>query len=382
MKKLRIAFISDAVYPYNKGGKESRLFELSRRLAAQGQDVTVYCMKWWKSSAAPAYDGVKYEAICPLLPLYAGERRSIIQGILFGISCFSMVGKNFDIADVDHMPFFPLYSMKIVCWLKRKPMVATWHEVWGEKYWNEYLGGWKATVAWWMEKWSVFCPDAIVAVSQMTTERLKKLLSCNGPIYCLKNGVNSTKIHSIKPDERTSDVFYAGRLLKHKNIDVLLYAFQLLHAKHPQWRLRIVGEGPEKERLLSLTRRLGLSAVLTFHPFHDDVSVTHSLMKSAKVYALPSTREGFGLAVLEANASGLPVVTVNAADNAAQYLIDPHKRNGVVVSLSAKEIARGIEEAMAYYPVDSGWVDKEYSWDTVSSRILEHYHDLNTAWKQ
>src|SRR5688572_4712282 len=102
MKKLNIAIVSDAIYPYNKGGKEKRIFEISTRLAKAGHEVHIYCMKWWGAdrrlsppasaarqgrNAQPINDnhrmenGVHLHAISPLYPLYSGQRRSIKQAL-------------------------------------------------------------------------------------------------------------------------------------------------------------------------------------------------------------------------------------------------------------------------------------------------------------
>ncbi len=131
---MRIAFVSDAIYPYNKGGKEKRLYDISTRLAKLGHDVHIYCMKWWDTKENDRVEhGVHLHAISPLLDLYTGKRRSIRQGLLFGISCLKLIKENWDIIDVDHMPFFPVIFTKVVCVLKRKKMIASWHEVWGKK---------------------------------------------------------------------------------------------------------------------------------------------------------------------------------------------------------------------------------------------------------
>jgi glycosyltransferase involved in cell wall biosynthesis len=91
--------------------------------------------------------------------------------------------------------------------------------------------------------------------------------------------------------------------------------------------------------LEQLVSDLGLRANIEFVDFmanHDDL---FSLMKSSKVFVLPSEREGFGLVVLEANACGLPVVTVSHPENAAQRLI-LEGENGFVTSLDAAGLAR------------------------------------------
>ena len=138
---MRVAIVSDAVYPYHKGGKERRFFEISTRLAKKGHDVHIYCMKWWKSPEKVRFEnGVYLHGIAPYFPLYSGKRRSIRQGVIFGLFCLKLIFEKWDVIEVDHMPYFPLFFTKIVCMLKGKKMYATWNGVWGRDYWIKYMG--------------------------------------------------------------------------------------------------------------------------------------------------------------------------------------------------------------------------------------------------
>jgi len=47
---MKIAIVSDSIYPYNKGGKEKRLFEIATRLVKYGHEITIYTMKWWEGA--------------------------------------------------------------------------------------------------------------------------------------------------------------------------------------------------------------------------------------------------------------------------------------------------------------------------------------------
>ena len=73
--------------------------------------------------------------------------------------------------DVDSIPYFPIFAGRIVCGLRRKRMVATWHEVWGKEYWQSYLGGF-ALISAVTERLAAHMPAKIVAYSQQTTNRL------------------------------------------------------------------------------------------------------------------------------------------------------------------------------------------------------------------
>lgn len=367
-----VAFVSDAIYPYNKGGKETRLYEVTTRLAAEGYDVHIYCMQWWKGSSDRVENGVYLHGICPYIPLYDGQRRSIKQGVLFGLSCFKLLTAKFDVVDVDHMPFFPLYSMRIVCWLKGKKMIATWHEVWGKEYWQSYLGGVKGIVAWWIERVSAFFPDIIIAVSEMTAERVKRQLGFTKKIVVVPNGIDLSLITKAPKSVTQSDLIYAGRLLQHKNVDVLLQAVALLKKEYPNLKVIIAGDGPEKDNLVKLSKDLSIEKNVTFLPFQENIQDLYGLMKSSKVFVLPSTREGFGLVVLEANACGIPVITSDHQDNAARFLIT--NKMASVVPMFSHHIA----DAILYWInlPKKGQVQElsqVYNWDTLVDRISKTY---------
>ena len=369
MKHLTIALVSDSVPPFNKGGKETRIHHLSRQLAALGQDVQIYSMKWWQGADTTVVDSITYHALSKFYPLYSGERRSIKQGLLFGLACLKMVRYDFDLLEVDHMPYFPLYACKIVSLIKRKPLYATWHEVWGRGYWTEYLGGLKGRVAWWIEAFSVRLPDHITAVSAHTEKQLRSMLHYTGPLSLISNGIDYYKIAAIKPAATSPDVLFAGRLLAHKHVDLLVRAVALLKKDFPTISCTIIGEGPEHQRIAALIRELGLGEhihMLGFLESHDDV---YAYMKSARVFVLPSSREGFGITVLEAYACGTPAVTVRHRDNAAQYLIP--EGYGAVVELTAEAVADGIRGFLGTQPAAADAAS--YDWGFAAQKLMEVY---------
>ena len=343
-RPYRIGFVSDGVYPFNKGGKERRLWEISRRLVAGGAEVHIYTMKWWTGGRVLNLDGVQLHAIGKRRALYHGETRSMAQAVLFGLTTLKLLVARFDVLDVDHMPYFPLFSARIVCALRRKRMVATWHEVWGKEYWRRYLGR-LAPISAAIERLAARTPDAIVAVSRQTSSRLTGDLGVTAPVHTIELGVDLEAIGAQEKSDLRSDILFAGRLLAHKNVAVLLRAVALLTGEYPRLRCRIVGEGPERLRLEALSEELGLADHVVFHDFFPGAEI-YGVMKSATVFALPSVREGFGAVVLEANCCGLPVVTVDHPDNAARHLITEGE-TGFLTDVTAAGLARALSVAMA-----------------------------------
>lgn len=369
----RIALVTDSIYPYNTGGKETRTLELSTRLVAAGYDVHIYTMHWWKEASPDKLQGgVWLHALSPLYPLYDGERRSTKQGVLFGLACFKLIFERFDVVDVDHIPFFPLFSVRLVAWLKRKPMFATWHEVWGRTYWQEYMGR-QGIVASLIEHLSTRLPSQIIAVSEMTENRLSTELSYTHPVALVYNGIDQSEIHRIRAKRTTSDIIYAGRLIEHKNVDMLLEAIALLKTTNPDITCRIFGDGPERTKLESLAFKLGLEQNVHFYGFIPNHQDVYAYMKAAKVSVLPSTREGFGISVIEANACGLPVVTFDHPANAAKDLINP--TTGLLAKPNARDLAKKIDKLLTKKtsPEAIRAAVAHYDWDVSVSDLEKVY---------
>lgn len=370
---IRLAFVSDAIYPYNKGGKEKRIFEITTRLAARGMHVTIYTMKWWVGKNTICENGVFLHAISPLIPLYSGERRSIKEAVLFALSCFSLLFENFDILDVDHMPHLIIFPLKIIAILKGKKLIVSWNEVWGRSYWVSYLGTFGILAAF-IEKMSAYLPDKVISISLHTTALFKKLLNKTTSITTIACGVDTKKIAGILPAKKNYTLIFAGRLLVNKHVDVLINTVALLKKSLPNIRCLIIGDGPEKNKLISLIREKKLEDTITLQNFVPKEEDLYALFKSSKILVLPSTREGFGLVVLEANACGIPVITTNAPDNAAKDLIKEGV-NGYTSTLSvigfSEKITLLLKKSISKEKITS--YVKSYDWEEIVTQIERVY---------
>ena len=308
-------------------------------------------MKWWEGPDHVMESGVHLHAISRLYPLYAGGRRSILEGVAFGLACLKLMRPSFkpDLIEVDHMPYFPLFTMKLVSLVKRRTMIATWHEVWGLEYWQQYLGTVGGFLAALLERFTVLMPDKIVASSNTTARRLETMMHAKKPIVVVANGIDAELIARVTPSAFASDIIYAGRLLEHKNVDMIIRALALLQHDYPDLRCVIIGDGPERANIERLAKRLNVSQHVQFLGFLADHSEVISHLKASRVFAFPSTREGFGITVLEANASGLPVVTPDYPDNAARDLIKSG-RNGLLCAPNPADLAEKLSMILAGKP--------------------------------
>lgn len=367
-KIKKIVFVSDAIMPYNKGGKEKRLFEITKRLKSDKLEIHIYTMKWWDGPKVIKSEGIFFHSLCRKYPLYLNARRSMFQAIMFGLASFKLLFVRFDVLDVDSIPFFPLFSARLVCWIKGKKMTATWHEVWGQKYWTEYLGGISGFFGSLIERLSFLTPNLIISNSKHTTERLIRA-GCKKEIRTIPLGVDLKSIKLAKESGEPSDIIFVGRLLAHKNVDLLIRAVGNLKKTKPDVLCLIVGSGPESKMLWRLIGELELETNVRLIDRIEDNNTVYGLMKSSKMLVLPSIREGFGLVVLEANAAGLPAITINHQDNSAKSLIKDGV-NGFVVDLDEKSLREGIvrvlKEREAMHPE---FEIEKYDW----SKIIEDY---------
>jgi glycosyltransferase involved in cell wall biosynthesis len=364
-----IALVSDSILPFHRGGKELRYHEVARRLARTA-DVHVYTMRWWDAPGPRVVDGVAYHALCRRLPLYDGERRSTRQAVVFALACLRLLTRRFDVIEADHMPYLQLFTLRLVATLRRRRLVATWHEVWGPAYWRRYMGR-PGRLAWWIEIAAMRLPDEIIAASEETGRRLRAHLGDDARVVVAPNGVDLDTVRAAVAGDAPTDLVVVGRLLSHKRVDMLLDAVALLHADGVPVTCRVIGDGPERAALHARADALGIADAVDFRHDVDGAADLYALVKAARVFAFPSEREGFGVAALEALACGVPVVTTSAPDNLAAALVRDSGA-GVVCDPDAPALAGAVRDLLARdeAPVpDDAWL-RGHDWDAVSDRVM------------
>nr|WP_315216704.1 TIGR03088 family PEP-CTERM/XrtA system glycosyltransferase [uncultured Duganella sp.] len=144
----------------------------------------------------------------------------------------------------------------------------------------------------------------------------------------IRNGVDSVHFHprlgppaAVGPDgflgEDSFVIGSVGRMVEVKDYMSLVHAFLLLLAEdemaQEQMRLMIIGDGPCRQACLDLLFQAGVSHLAWLPGTRDDIS---QLMRTMDVFALPSLAEGTSNTILEAMATGLPVVATAVGGNA------------------------------------------------------------------
>ncbi|MEM2446442.1 MAG: glycosyltransferase [Candidatus Bathyarchaeia archaeon] len=149
--------------------------------------------------------------------------------------------------------------------------------------------------------------DRVIAVSQALMDKVIALGVNPQKVVVLSNGVDVERFKPIPPQCRQNIILYVGSLIERKGINFLLSAMPSVFAVLPNYRLLIVGEGPQYPFLKRMASSLNINDKVEFlgSQSHDQV---RSLIQQAKLLVLPSIEEAQGVVLLEALACGTPVV--------------------------------------------------------------------------
>lgn len=186
------------------------------------------------------------------------------------------------------------------------------------------------------KKWALGGLQRLLPVSRFTAERLTIQLGKNcPPLALLPNSFDPARFspgprseHLLKRYALQADqpvIFTLSRLStndKYKGINKLIQALPELLLQWPDLKLVIAGDGNNRCNLENLAQKLGMAASVVFTGrISDDEIVDH--MRLASTFAMPSSKEGFGIVFLEALGCGLPVLAGNL-DGSVDPLADGH----------------------------------------------------------
>jgi glycosyltransferase involved in cell wall biosynthesis len=152
-------------------------------------------------------------------------------------------------------------------------------------------------------------------------------------IAVVRNGLDEAPAHTLSlPRAAAPRVAVLSRLVPHKQIEDALDAVAELRPRIPDLHLDILGGGWWEQRLVEHAATLGISDAVTFHGHVDD-DTKHHVLQRCWVHVLPSRKEGWGLAVVEAGQHCVPTIgyrcsgglTDSIVDGVTGLLVDDHQ---------------------------------------------------------
>jgi glycosyltransferase involved in cell wall biosynthesis len=338
---MKLAIVTDRIYPFFKGGAEKRYWDMATNLTKRGHEFHFYTAQWPGMRKRMIIDGINIHSVYKVKNFYIDGRKSIVESLKFSIGLLvPLLNGDYDLIDCESVPILSIFPSKLASIVNRKKLIVSWLEVW-DKYWFDYLGK-LGLVGLLVEKISSLLPDKIISISNHTTNNLINKLKVNPEkIKTIPLGIDLQEIRGIKSGRITNKIIFVGRLIAHKNVNLLLNAVSKI-SKGMKIKLTIAGNGPEKSNLVRLAKRLKLKNIRFIIPKREQLIRE---VKSSSVLVLPSSREGFGIVVIEAMACGVPVITVNHENNAAKELI-LHGKNGLVCNFEEKELTESMENML------------------------------------
>ena len=187
-----------------------------------------------------------------------------------------------------------------------------------------------------LRRWTYRWASAVVVLTSELKDVAAEFLPPN-KIHVIPNPALPIKssAQSAAPLEWPSPFLVAmGRLKPQKGFDLLLEAFA--RCKNKTWPLVILGDGPERERLASLSMSLGLDSRVYFP---GRISDPASILSQAGIFVLSSRFEGFPMAILESMSCGLPVISFDCPTGPGDIISDGIDgvlvKNGDIPALAA-----------------------------------------------
>ncbi len=227
--------------------------------------------------------------------------------------------------------------------------------------------------------WSSW-PSIITAVSEAVAADLRRS-SFASEVHVLPNGLHlgPAPARPIKAADAPVEILCVSRLVARKRPEALLRAFARLRDRLParqlaSCRLVFLGGGPMYDKLRALAQALGVSDRVELRGWCGRAEVEAALAH-ADLFALPTVKEAFGLAALEAAAAGLPVVAMRGSG--AGELFTPGV-NGLVAGSDrelVEAMARLVEdvELRARIGVHARALAERFAWSGVLDRTLSLY---------
>jgi len=378
--------IVNSFFPPWRGGAETYARNLAEALSHMSHEVTVLC------ADEPLRPGTSREDEVTV-------RRHRLIGRIYGTPIMpSLVGDLFDVdVDVFHANFpspYIAFTVAMASRLRRIPAVLTWH--------NDLPPVTSLASVFIRTHDTVILPRYIrayrrVIATSVTYAKQSRILPTLGELVTvIPNGVDCKRFH---PDVKSARIraqlgvegefamIFVGALTtwhRYKGLDVLLGSMEIALRKREDLRLLVVGDGELREEYQKMAAELGISPKILFLGDVPDAELPEYYAAS-DVAVLPSKdqSEGFGLTILEANATGKPVVASNVGGIPS---VVRHGYNGLLVPPNhTSELAEAIlflsenREAAAAMGRNGRKVAEAHDWKRTAALTEKVYVDALAA---
>lgn len=227
--------------------------------------------------------------------------------------------------------------------------------------------------------------NAVIALTEDMKGKMERI--CNRDVCVIPNGIDlegfqdlptkEVARESLGLDNNDRIVLLVANLRPVKGVRYLIEAINIVRSTETKVRLLLMGDGEERQNLEAVVKSLNLEDCVSFTGKVPNEKVSE-YMAASDVFVLPSLSEGFPMVILEAMASGLPIVATKVGglpeiieDGENGFLVQPKNpqqiAERVLLFLNNSELAEQISK-------NNQQKAKEYSWENIAQRLEDIYY--------
>lgn len=304
---MRIALLTE-LYPPSIGGQEFFFEGLGRALAGPGHHVDVFCVGHAEGlSPREIVDGIAVHRF-PSDPSYKTPPRAWMKRAWPTIFRYAFWTRrqirdgNYDLVVLNQWPLLHVVTLPHEA---RRRAVLHWCEI--------REGRFYAAVQRWLPRlvrYNAAISDAVASTIGKPSGR---------SFFTMPSGLRLDEYQST-PRPARSGILSLGRIVEHKNLPLLVTAFERMKQNGYPGRLTIAGDGPAMAELRRAVAESSVAVAIDLPGAVSDAKKA-SLLAQHELFAIVSQREGFPRVVAEAMASGLPVLTASWAGNGTKEVV-------------------------------------------------------------
>jgi len=388
LKNHSVMMLSWEFPPKTVGGLARHVYDLSRALAAQGEEIHVITCHVPGAKSYELLDGVHVYRVYPAQTdthdfLDWVER---LNSAMIDCAQNLMKGHRFDL--IHAHDWLVAYAGIVLKNVHKIPLISTIHATeYGRNHGihNEIQNHihrieWQLTY----QSWKVICCSKYMAREMAQVFQLPA-----DKIRIIANGVEVKNVlpRVVEPGFRNryaapweKVVYFIGRLVPEKGVQVLIQAVPQILKQCPDTKFVISGKGPYQEHLQQLAENLGVSSRVYFTGFSDD-DTRNMLFASSDLAVFPSLYEPFGIVALEAMATRVPVIV---SDTGGLAEVIEHETDGLKVypdnvQSLAENIVRLLTDRNLSHMVSlAAWdkVNSIYNWAFIAGETSGVYREV------
>ena len=379
LKKPKICIVTAHFFP-SIGGVQTSILELARRLVKKGLEVEIHASNM---ASAPQVEDLEGITVIRHTMLFRMLRATVNPAIPVGI----MKRKDADIIHV--VSTYPTISDLglFLARISRKPVVLA-HHFDGEGY--GLLGCiFQKVYLPLFAKWVNWFATIAVSSTRSYADTSPVLGRIRKPLVVIPNGVDLQRFNPsldgregrrrFNISEEARVLLFVGRLVPCKGLEYLIESVSKVLDEHKDVVLMIVGEGELKRELMALTRRMGLEKNVVFTG-QVDGSMLPLCYAASDIFVLPSVSrlEAFGIVLIEAMASGKPVISTTIPG--AREVVIPGETGLIVPPGDSESLANAMATLLRNdklrYEMGCrarSLAERKYDWTDVANQYLRVY---------